>query len=398
MTLSGHFIRRVSSVLAMLALAVPSVASSQAVRTADLPQRLQALLDDLVESEDIIRSGVLLVEGPGFKWKGASGVATADSQLPMLPDDQFDIDSIAKMMTSTIVMKLVEAGSLSLYHRIHRYLPDSLMEGLHVFEGRSYSDEITVKHLLNHTSGFHDDWACPGFLELIMEEPERRWSPEETIEFVKKHCDPRFPPGDGFHYSDTGYNMLGLIIEEATGRPFHEVYRNLLLDPLGMDHTYRPSHEKPRPVIPGRKPSERYLDDIECTLWPAVMTADWAGGGLISTTEDLNRFLQAFARNEIFRDPATRESMLSWVESGPFHGYGFGISLVAFDRSEDPAHAGLGEIWGHRGSSNNFMFYWPREDVTIVGTLNQIEEERGVYDILASIMKTVLAAKRSHEE
>jgi D-alanyl-D-alanine carboxypeptidase len=390
MNFTCHFAWSIPSVLAILALAAPSVTASQSVPALDLPERLQALLDDLVESEDIIRSGALLVEGPGFKWKGASGVAAADSQLPMLPDDQFDIDSIAKMMTSTIVMKLVEARSLGLDHKIRRYLPDSLMEGLHVFEGRSYSDEITVRHLLNHTSGFHDDWACPGFLELIMEEPERRWSPEETIEFVKKHCDPRFPPGDGFHYSDTGYNMLGLIIEEVTGRPFHEVYRDVLLDPLGMDHTYRPSHEKPRPVIPGRKPSERYLDDIECTLWPAVMTADWAGGGLVSTTEDLNCFLRAFVENEIFEDPATRDEMFTWVESGPFHNYGFGISRVLFDRSEDPEHAGLGEIWGHAGSSFNFMFYWPREDMTIVGTLNQLNVAKDRYDILASVLRTIL--------
>lgn len=390
MTLTGHYVLRMASVLVALALALPSVASSQQVRTSDLPGRLQALLDDLVESEDIIRSGALLVEGPDFKWKGASGVAVADSHLAMLPDDQFDIDSIAKMMTSTIVMKLVEAGSLGLDHKIGRYLPDSLMKGLHVLEGRSYSDQITVGHLLNHTSGFHDDWACPGFLDLIVEEPERRWTPEETIAFVKTHCAPRFPPGEGFHYSDTGYNMLGLIIEQVTGRPLHEVYRDLLLDPLGMEHTYRPSHERARPVIPGRQPSERYLDDIECTLWPAVMTADWAGGGLVSTTEDLNLFLRAFVEDEIFEDPATRDEMFRWVESGPFHNYGFGISRVLFDRSEKPEHIGLGELWGHAGSSFNFMFYWPSQDITVVGTLNQLNVAKDRYDILASILRTIL--------
>jgi D-alanyl-D-alanine carboxypeptidase len=385
----GHLLLRIAPVLTVLVLAVPSAAFPQPGRASDLPGRLQALLDDLVESEDIIRSGVLLVEGSGFKWKGASGVAAADRQIPMLPDDQFVIDSIAKMMTSTIVMKLVEAGSLGLDHRIGRYLPDSLMEGLHVLEGRSYSDEITVGHLLNHSSGFHDDWACPGFLELIIEEPERRWTPEETIEFVKQHCPPRFPPGEGFHYSDTGYNMLGLIIERVTGKHLHEVYRDLLLDPLGMDHTYRPSHERARPVIPGRQPSERYLDDIECTLWPAVMTADWAGGGLVSTTEDLNLFLRAFIENQIFEDPATRDKMLKWAESGPFHNYGLGISRVLFDSSENPEHIGLGEIWGHAGSSLNFMFYWPSQDMTIVGTLNQLNIAKDRYDILASILRTI---------
>jgi CubicO group peptidase (beta-lactamase class C family) len=360
---------------------------------AGLPDRLQALLDSLVDGEEIIRNGVLLVEGPGFKWKGASGIAQADSLLPMLPDDQFNIDSIAKMMTATIVMKLVEADELGLDDRIGQYLPDSLMDGLHVYQGRSYSEQITVRHLLSHTSGFHDDWACPGFLDLVMEDPQRRWTPEETIEFVKEHCEPRFPPGEGFHYSDTGYNLLGLIIERITGRALHEVYRELLLDPLGMDHTYRPSHEEARPTLPGRLPSQRYLNDIECTSWPAVMTADWAGGGLLSTLEDLNRFLRAFVQNEIFDEPTMRDRMFRWVESGPFHNYGFGTSRVLFDRSENPEHAGLGELWGHAGSSYNFMFYWPAEDVMIIGTLNQLNVERNRYDILASIMHAVLGTQ-----
>jgi CubicO group peptidase (beta-lactamase class C family) len=210
---------------------------------------------------------------------------------------------------------------------------------------------------------------------------------------VKEHCEPRFPPGEGFHYSDTGYNLLGLIIERITGRALHEVYRELLLDPLGMDHTYRPSHEEARPTLPGRLPSQRYLNDIECTSWPAVMTADWAGGGLLSTLEDLNRFLRAFVQNEIFDEPTMRDRMFRWVESGPFHNYGFGTSRVLFDRSENPEHAGLGELWGHAGSSYNFMFYWPAEDVMIIGTLNQLNVERNRYDILASIMHAVLGTQ-----
>ncbi len=355
----------------------------------ELSGRLQALLDDLVSSQGTIRNGLLLVEGPDFKWKGASGVAFAEGEVPMLPDDQFNIDSVAKMMTATIVMKLVEDGKLRLEDRIARYLPASLMEGLHVHEGRSYGEEITVRQLLNHTSGIPDDWAHPDFVEMIIADPNRRWTPEETVEFVKKNCTPESRPGEVFEYSDVGYNLLGLIIENVTDSPLHEAYRDLLLDPLGMDDTYRPSHEEARPGIPGRKPSERWFGDVECTQWPAIMTADWAGGGLLSTTEDLNRFLRAFAHNEIFDDPATRDSMLAWVDSGPFHNYGFGISRVDFDRSDSPLHAGLGEIWGHRGTSNCFMFYWPARDVTFAGTLNQIDCEKDGYDILASIMHAI---------
>jgi D-alanyl-D-alanine carboxypeptidase len=289
-------------------------------------------------------------------------------------------------------MKLVKAGELGLGEPICRYLPDPLMDGLHVYKGRSYSKEITVQHLLTHTSGIADDWAHPEFLGLITADTQKRWTPEETVEFVKQKCQPRFPPGGGFQYSDPGYNLLGLIVEKLTGKPLHEVYRELLLDPLGMDHTYRPASEEPRPSLPGRGPSHRYLDDYECTLLPAVMTADWAGGGLISTSEDLNRFLRAFVQNEVFEHPTTRDRMFNWVSSGPFHNYGFGISRVLFDQSDNPKYIGLGEIWGHGGSSDNFAYYWPSQDTTLIGTLNQIACERDMYDNVTLIMRAILAS------
>jgi CubicO group peptidase (beta-lactamase class C family) len=335
----------------------------------------------------------LLVEGPGFRWKGASGVAVEAKGLPMMPDDQFAVDSVAKTMTAAVVMKLAEADRLSIDDRIRAHLPPELMSNLHVFQGRSYSDEITVRHLLNHTSGIPDDWSCADFLDRIASDLQRRWTPEETVAFVKDNCEPAFPPGGGFSYSDTGYNLLGLIVESVTGDPLHEVFRNLLLDPLGMDHTYRPAYEEPRPSIPGRPPAERYLGDVECSLSPAVMTADWGGGGLVSTTEDLDRFLRALVDNRIFSNPATRDEMVTWVDSGPFHSYGLGVGRVDFDRSGSPLHAGLGQAWGHAGSSQVLMYYWPSRDVVMVGTLNQIDSERSLYDILASIMRAVLEAR-----
>jgi len=369
--------------------AAGSAQHADARHDSTLSSCLQTLLDDLVNSDPSVRSGLLLVEGPTFHWKGASGIAFADSGLPTLPDDQFNIDSIAKMMTAGITMKLIEEGKLALDDPISKYLPDSLIDGLHLYEGRSYGEEITVRHVLQHTSGIVDDWACPGFLDLIAGDPQRRWSPQETIAYVKKHCEPRFKPGDGFHYSDTAYNLLGLVLERIAGKPLHEIYRELLLVPLGMHHTYRPAYEPGRPSVPGRPPAERYLGDTECGLWPSVMTADWAGGGLVATTEDLNLFLRSFVRNEIFSDPSTKDIMLTWVESGPVNNYGLGISRVLFHRFDDPATAEFGEIWGHSGSSHNFMYYWPREDVTMVGTLNQMAVERDLYDTVAAIMRTI---------
>lgn len=360
-----------------------------------LPARLQALLDSLVAGEPGVRSGLLLVDGPGIHWKGASGVAFAESLTPALPDDQFNIDSIAKTMTATIAMKLVEQKRLKLDDRIAQYLPPSLVEGLHVHEGHDFSREITIRQLLNHSSGIEDDWACPGFVDSVSANPERRWSPEETIECVKKNCPPRFRPGEGFRYSDTGYNLIGLVLQRVTDKSLDELYREMLLDPLGLHHTYRPAYEPPRPVIPGRRPAERYLVDLECGLWPSVMTADWGGGGLVSTTEDLNRFLRSFVRGDVFADPRTKDAMLTWLESGPHNNYGLGVSRVRFDRFDDPSVRVLGDVWGHTGSSHNFMYYWPQEDITIVGTLNQMAVATDLYDTVASILLTIRPAGRA---
>ena len=227
---------------------------SRTESNSELSDHLQSLLDGFVNGQDNVHNGVLLVEGPGFKWKGVSGMAVPEDGLPMLPDDQFNIDSIAKLMTATIIMKLVEAEELGLDDRIGQQLPNSLVDGLHVYEGRSYSEEITVRHLLTHTSGIADNWVHPEFLDLITANTEKRWTPEETVEFVKKNCPPRFPPGEGFQYSDPGYNLLGLIIERVTGRALHEVYRELLLDPLGMDHTYRSPSRNARTCLFVRRP------------------------------------------------------------------------------------------------------------------------------------------------
>jgi CubicO group peptidase (beta-lactamase class C family) len=367
----------------------PTAPALDQATAAQLSDNLQQLLDELVHGQEKVRNGLLLVEGPAFRWKGASGTAFEASGEAALPDDQFTIDSIAKTMTASIVMRLVEDGRLGLDDPIGQYLPPSLMDGLHVIEGRSYSNEITIRHLLNHSSGIPDDWACGDFLTLIAGDLERRWTPVETIDFVKANCEPAFPPGGGFAYSDTGYNVLGLIIENVTGRALHEAYHEIVLGPLGMAHTFRPAYEQARPSIPDRPPSDRFFGEVECSLSPAVLSADWGGGGLISTTEDLNRFLRAFAGNQIFRKPETFDEMFNWIDSGPFHGYGFGVGLVDFDRSDNPAHAGLGQVWGHAGSSQNFMYYWPSQDLTMIGTLNQIDAEMSLYDIVASVMTTI---------
>jgi D-alanyl-D-alanine carboxypeptidase len=345
-----------------------------------LKHQLQAFLDQIVDETDNIQNAVVLIEMPDFKWKGASGLASPDEGITMEADDQIFTASVAKMMTATLAMKLVESGKFGLDDPITNHLPESIIKGLHDYEGQHYADAITIRQCLNHTTGLGDNWHDDRFMQLIMEEPDKLWKPEETIEFIKENVPPRFPPGQGFLYSDINYNLVGLIIEKITGKSLHAAYRELLLDPLGMKHTYRQFREEPRPSISGRGSSHTYYADFDYTGWKSL-SADWAGGGLQSTTEDLNRFLRAFVRNEIFSKPTTREEMFQWVKVEEDTSYGLGIIRGIYEEK------GLGEIWGHIGASSCFMFYWPDKDATFCGTFNQVKCEGKFFEIFPEIVE-----------
>jgi D-alanyl-D-alanine carboxypeptidase len=332
-------------------------------------QLLQRLLDQTIHNNPIIRNAVLRIDQPrhAVSWKAASGLADPERNVAMLPDDQFRSASVGKMVCATVAMRLVEQGQIALDDRIGRYLPGELVRGLHVIHAHDYSDTITVRHLLNHTSGLPHYFRDPGFQELMISEPDRLWQPMEVIDYTKQHLQPQFLPGHRWNYNDTGYLLLGLIIEAVTRLPLHQVYRAGLFDPLGMKYTFMLFREEPRPSMVGREPAHVFLGDLDYTE-ARSLSADWAGGGLITTVDDLTCFIRAFADRKVFRDPATHEAMMAWNDNNVGTAYGLGIWRFVPAAFGEPL---VGEVWGHHGSSRSFMYYWPEQDATICGTLNQ---------------------------
>ena len=145
----------------------------------NLEQHLQELLDHTVREDPVVHGGILLIDAPCLQWKGASGVDSLNASTRLIPDDQFLAASITKMFTATGLMLLVEEGRLELDAKISRYLPEAFVSGLHVFEGRFYDQEISVRQLLNHTSGIpdffgdgkHKGTRFPPFIEILL--PDR---------------------------------------------------------------------------------------------------------------------------------------------------------------------------------------------------------------------------------
>lgn len=347
-----------------------------------LREQFQLLLNNAVASDSSIHNMVLLVDAPNrnLKWKGAAGKSNPNTGPVMNANDQFRIASLGKMTLATVVMKFVEENRFKLEDSIYHYLPDSIMTGLHVFQGNDYSRQITIRQLLSHSSGLPDYIedgnknvnGLTDFLLLLMNQPNKFWTPEETIEYAKLHLTPLFIPGTGYHYSDANYQLLGLILQKISGKSLNVLYHEKLFAPLQMNRTYMEYYDEPVPGITGYGLSHCYYGEIDYTGWKSN-SADWAGGGLVSCTEDLNNFFSAFVDDKIFKNCSTKEQMLQWRmtgETGTYYGLGVAkINLSEFGLPE------IGDIYGHDGFPQSFMFYCPKQNVRIIGTLNQAVSE-----------------------
>jgi len=289
-------------------------------------------------------------------WEGADGLVAGPGSAPMQTDTPFEIASITKMVTAVTVLKLVEEGKIRLDSRVEDLLPAELARGF---------GNITVEQLLTHTSGLPDYWAdkSRGFLRAFLAEPGRMWKPGDILSYARAM--PAKPPGKKFRYADTNYVLLGLIIEQATKQPLHQAFREMIFDPLGMNDTWLTYHEGPR----GIAPSHRFEGKEDLHAVPR-QSADWAGGGLMSTTRDLERLLRGMASGGLFKNHNTLDLMRkAAVPVGEESiSYGMGIFRVKLDN-------GLGELWGHDGHGNSFAYYWPERGLFFTGTLNQTKND-----------------------
>lgn len=218
---------------------------------------------------------------------------------------------MTETVTAATVPRLAEQGRLDLDAQIGRYLDPALVDRVHVLGGVNYGARITVRRLLDHSAGLYDYATDPTWQGEVRADPGRTWTPAELVDHAITHGTPYFPPGTGSHYSDTGYVPAGFVIERVTGKPLHRVYRDLVLDPLGMRDTYLEHWEHPR----GAPLSHAYIGDVDTRdLNPTFDT--FGGGGLVGTSADLTRFIRGLFEGRLFRDPATLRTMLTLGPDG----------------------------------------------------------------------------------
>jgi D-alanyl-D-alanine carboxypeptidase len=255
-----------------------------------------------------------------------AGVAEWGGNRPVPLDGRYRVGSITKVFVSTVVLQLVGEGGIDLDAPVSRYLPGLLPDG----------DRITVRMVLQHTSGLYnytrDLPLDPAGFEAIR---YRHWEPRELVAMATaKPLD--FPPGTSWSYSNTNYVVAGLLIEKVTGRPYAESVERRVLQPLRLRDTSVPGD---RVGIPGPhahgyfQVGDRVVDITR--LNPSVAHS---AGEMISTTADLDRFVEAVAKDELL-EPAQAAEMKKLTDVSP--GYGLGL-----ERQVLPCGA---KILGHGG-------------------------------------------------
>jgi D-alanyl-D-alanine carboxypeptidase len=265
---------------------------------------------------------------------------------------------VTKTFTAAAILRLAEEDKLSLDDPIARHLSPATVALLR--HGGYDVDAIRVRHLLQHTSGLYDYAEDPAYQTFVVSHPRHRWTRAEQVRFAINHGKPLARPGTSFHYADTGYVLLGEMLERLNGHGLAAAYRTLLhFNQLGLADTYLETLEPKPPSAKER--AHQYLGTIDMT--GADPSFDlYGGGGLVSTVNDLARFYSALLDGHVFAKPATLRTMLGSPRRPGISGLGMGIFAVS---------VGQETCWHHDGFWGTTVIHCPRSKVTIAITVNQ---------------------------
>ncbi|SDW07004.1 serine hydrolase [Paenibacillus sp. CF384] len=344
-------------------------------------QNLDRLIHSAVDNKQIFGAVVHVESGDRqLTWGGAAGNMDADSR--------FFIASATKLYVTAALLNLLARNQIKWTDPIALYLDKRLLAGLHHYQGTEYSCDITIEQLMAHTSGLPDYFqhkrkSGKSLADEIMSGHDQAWSLLNVIEEVKQ-MKPHFAPGTKGKalYSDTNYQLLGQIIETVTNQPLNEVFKQYIYEPLSLSDTYLYTN------IHDHTPSPLYYKDSPLHI-PLAMASFGPDGGIVSTAEELMRFLRAFMEGTIFPKNYLSE-LYVWNKIFFPLQYGKGIAKFKLPRLFSPFKP-LPELIGHSGLSGAFAYYSPKHDLYLCGTVNQISPPSLSYKLMLRIINTLSA-------
>ncbi|XMA23870.1 beta-lactamase family protein (plasmid) [Bacillus bombysepticus] len=286
--------------------------------------------------------GILAKTSEGGKtWSYAAGVADLSNKKPMKTDFRFRIGSVTKTFTATVVLQLAGENRLNLDDSIEKWLPG-------VIQGNGYDDkQITIRQLLNHTSGIANYTRSKDF---NMMDTKKSYTAEGLVK-MGISMPPDFAPGKSWSYSNTGYVLLGILIEKITGNSYAEEIENRIIEPLELSNTFLPGNSS---VIPGTKHARGYIqldgasEPKDVTYYNPSMGS--SAGDMISTADDLNKFFSYLLGGKLLKEQQLKQ-MLTTVPTGvdELGDSGLGIFKMKLSNGES--------IWGHGGTIPGFLTF-----------------------------------------
>ncbi|MGI6119534.1 MAG: serine hydrolase domain-containing protein [Desulfosporosinus sp.] len=323
-------------------------------------QRLEKIFNKAISSNQI-HEAVLFVQNTNGDFSYNKGYGGKDLDSPLL------MASITKLFTTTCILALHEQGKLSLDDKISKYLDNAILNGMHIYNGKEYSFELTISDLLFQISGLPDVYEEGKYSvknRVINEDFYLAFT--DILELVKK-LNPHFKPRTKKkpYYADINFDLLGEILEKITNMPLNENYRQLIFEPLGLKNSYLSVSEND--FVPNIYYKNNALDR------PKFVMSSRASGGCVTTARELMIFIKAFFGGNLFPisifDKLSAYNKLQ-ASMGPIY-YGGGYMQIPLN-GLSTLFMGKGELKGHSGSTGSFAFYYPFKDLFIVGDLNQM--------------------------
>lgn len=295
-------------------------------------------------------------------WLGAAGKADLYNNVSMKPCTISRMGSTVKMFTATTILKLAEEGKLNIDNKASNYLQSDVITKI------ENADKATIRQLLQHSSGIYNYIQNLQFQTASLNNLIKTWKPVELLQYAygKKAY---FNPGADVRYSNTGYIMLGMIIEKVTGKPFYKVFEEKIFTPLNLTST-KFAAENPVPAGIARGYIDFYsnLQVTESTYYSGwdYYTAD---GGLISNPYDMNCFFTALMTGQIINNMSLTQ-MLNWQtpkeQDTDYFPIEYGLGIFKIQTSKGIAYVHSGDAIGYYAS----MLYFPADGTTVVYATN----------------------------
>lgn len=344
-------------------------------------------VDNMLRNKSVY-GAILCVEtgDNSVSWAGEAGNISAD--------DRYFIASVTKLYITAVMLMLRAEKRLNFTDKIYSYFPKDFIGGIHVLNGKDYSEEITIAHLLSNTSGipdyFYYDKQKGESVEDLLQGNDQSWPLDKAIEKVKS-LKPKFKPGQKgkVHYSDTNYQLLGAIIEKVTGMWIGDALKEYIFQPLNLKDTYAYRDINDSSPVPFYYKSQQ----VHLPKYLASVTAE---GGIVSTARDTMAFLKAFFNGFFFPASLIDELKNNWnmiYFPGQFY-FGLGLEKLWTPRIISPLRP-IGEVLGFWGQTGAFAFHNPESDLYFTGTINQVSGmgHSAAYKAMINVIKKAHSAR-----